>query len=619
MPPDGWRHGSPIHRTKGPDGVDVATELRYLSPSAITLADPESEGCLRKWAWQYIAGKKQPETPSQAIGTALHADVERYLKTGQKNLSALALAGLHMVPTPDLELIARGENDLGVELEMSSQFSDPEHQFAVDEAWAMRQAGDYSGASRMLNSIGVVTASGVPVIGRIDLIHARGTNQGTDNPDEAIDPPNTVEVYDWKTSKDVARYGKTAAQLGRNVQMLAYANWVLLVSPETEHVRVSHGYFQTQGSRKTRKVTTRLTRGEVVRRWEYADNLARRIVHAARELDPNKVEANLGACEKFGGCPHRSYCDAGMERGLKGFFPASQLKAKGTKKMGFLDTLRKTDQERKATLTGPKADPRFADAWKAITSLGEGRPCLSRDLSEQLALHLGEAFTENHTAGTGAMGKATIKTMDELLEIAAECAAEMPGSETAEPAKVEPKVEPKPEPGKVTPLSPDAPASDPAIASAGVDGKDPTKKTSKAKAKTAPPAAAVETVEPPKEVDVTKTRDLTRDVGDVTIYVDCIPFGSSSPGFTTLNGWVQTIADEISRGAGCDFRYSQEKPYSFGGWKGLVADLVRDTTEHPLPSGSAFFLDARGSEIMEVAAEALLARPGVGIVIRGQR
>lgn len=605
MAKDDWVHGSPIRRVDG-----EPTSLRYLSPSAITLADPESEGCLRKWWWQYVMKKKQPETASQATGTRLHAEIERYLKTGQRDLSALALAGLHMVPSP-------GE-DLGVELEMSSEFSDPEHQFIVDEAWALRQAGDFEGAARMLEPLGILTAAGVPIIGRIDLVHARCTNQGTEDPDDAIDPPNTVEVYDWKTSSDVKRWGKTPAQLARNIQMLAYANWVLLKEPSVERVRVSHGYFQTKGSRKTRKVTTLIDRDTAVRRWEYASNLARRIVAVAGATEQEHVEPNLSACERFGGCPHKDYCKVKKSSGIAGFF-AKPKTANGltqirkvSKTMGFLDKLRKADSERKADKI--TADPRFKPAWDAILALGKGQPTTGGEVAAQLALMGGRTdFDDSGLAGTGEMGAITIRTMDELIEIAAECAEETaaaPEAETETPAK--------PPIG----LAPDAPASDPKIASAGAEGKDPLKpdkkpKVSKAKADKADPPVAAK-ADPPVAAKNAEIPKATPAPG-VMLFVNCYPkVGRGTGGIAgqDLAPWIAEIWGRMAAEAGCDPRASQDKPFAFAGWRGVIASLVADPSETPLADGM-WFLDARGSELHAAFVEALELAGRLAMIVRG--
>lgn len=623
MSAPGWVHGKNIGEIEHPETKEILHFLRYLSPSAMKTADPGSDGgCFRKFYYQYRLGRKQPSTAAQELGTALHAELEAYAKTGAKNLSALALAGLHMVPKPG--------DDLLVEVEMSAEFSstDAEIQMAVEESIGLRLAGDYAGADRLLAAVGIVSASGVPIIGRIDLVHGRGTNQGTDDPSEAIDPPNTVEVYDWKTSSNVERYGKTAAQLGRDIQMLSYGRWVFLVEPGAERVRLSHGYFQTRGRATTRKVSVLLERAELLRRWEYVANLARQIIDVAGAASVEDVPANLSACESFGGCFHRDVCTAGMNKGLRNFFPAAKLKQKppdnGANTMGVLDKLRAAEAARLAATgapQGPAIPPEFAAAWTAIkasgATLGLGYPAVGGDAAKYVATLDKLELKGAGFAGTGQLGSATISTLAEAVEVAAEL-AEM----------VAPAAEQAPAP--ISAVAPDVPASDPAIASAGPDGKDPTKKRGpKPKPTPVVPAATkpVESTTPEPTTPEPTTPAATQPIATANaiaatvsiggagcaIFVDAVP---SIP-FIRLNGRLLELADaiaaEMSKQLGIevhDIRACEAKPLGFGGWKGVYAKHV-DGME--LEEGT-YVVDARGSELMQIAAETLSKKAALYVV-----
>lgn len=260
----------------------VDGELRYVSPSSMQVADPASEGCPRKFWYQAIRGIRAPQTKAQMRGTSLHEELERYMKTGDRSLSSLALGGLHMVPDPG--------PGLGIELPLA-----PNEDLATAP----------------------LRAAGIPVVGFIDLLHARGTNKGAHTIDDTVDPPMTVEVCDWKTTSD-PKWIKNAKEMARTIQMNTYGKWVLTVAPKTEHVRLSHGYFVERGG-ASRKVSLRVLPEHIERNWEHCEATARIMSDVAREADPDRVPANTSVCDRFGGCPARDVCKARMHLALASF------------------------------------------------------------------------------------------------------------------------------------------------------------------------------------------------------------------------------------------------------------------------------------------------------------
>ncbi len=102
----------------------VDGQVRYLSASSLTLADPDSEdGCLRKFWYEKIDGRKPETTGPQSLGVALHSEIENYLRTGLNVLGSLALRGKFMLPEPGKDLFI--EHDLVVS---------PERELAAREA-----------------------------------------------------------------------------------------------------------------------------------------------------------------------------------------------------------------------------------------------------------------------------------------------------------------------------------------------------------------------------------------------------------------------------------------------------------------------------------------------------
>src|SRR4029077_18416910 len=121
----------------------VDGEIRFFSPTSLDRADPRAGGCNLKWWYRYIRRIKEDDTDNKAAGRKLHDELARYERTGDRNLSALAMSGLHMVPTGA---------DLLVEI--------PIHRVDGDRI------------SSLLH------ADGIPMIGWVDHANRRGFNMG---------------------------------------------------------------------------------------------------------------------------------------------------------------------------------------------------------------------------------------------------------------------------------------------------------------------------------------------------------------------------------------------------------------------------------------------------------
>lgn len=298
--------------------------IRYLSVSALAKADPREHGCFRRWAYRYVFGFTEAENEkakkSKEAGGKLHAELEHYLRTGEKALSSLAMRGLHFVPRPDLYVAESGDivgRDLFIEY--------PLHEILPD--------GTVKSP---------LTAAGIPVVGYMDCAHGRGINQGASDVTETQDPPYTVEVIDWKyKGNTVDRYGNStlipAERLIYTTQMAGYGEWFRRTWAHLTHIRLSHGVFPAKGG-EPRKITKLHVIDDCARTWEYVEGVARSIVDVAKETDVNKVPANLMACEMYGGCPHRAYCTAAQNNSLSRLFgetAASELQKE--MQMGLLE------------------------------------------------------------------------------------------------------------------------------------------------------------------------------------------------------------------------------------------------------------------------------------------
>lgn len=144
--------------------------LRYLSVSQLDKFDERVDGgCERRWWFRYVARKPEPERAPAKLGTQIHAQIEHYLKTGQDTLGPLARAGSRFIPRPGSDLLV---------------------EYPFGRLWEHAPAG-YHGPV-----VSLLSAGGVPFVGKVDLLHTRGFWLD----DEGVErlEPGVPEIVDWK-------------------------------------------------------------------------------------------------------------------------------------------------------------------------------------------------------------------------------------------------------------------------------------------------------------------------------------------------------------------------------------------------------------------------------------
>lgn len=682
---DKWLYGKAV----------VGGEPQFHSVSRISSADPEEEGCARKWHFEMVMGRKGPKTRASARGDDAHSQLEKFLKTGERAFSSLVLGGMHMVPDPMKIDPATGRPDLIVEGDLVLR---PGQGSPTTEAEA-----------KAALAFAPVRIDGVPLLGRMDLVHWRGENKGATSLEEAHDPPGTVEVCDWKTTGD-PRWIKKAKDLPRTIQMANYARWVFAVKPETEHVRLSHGYFVERGG-PSRKVSLIVHREDVAGTWERTDAVARIIRHAAQERDPNQVDANTRACEKYGGCPHREVCKAGMHQALEKFVgktAADRLTGKAPAQefdfMGLLDKTKAaaasgagplagiipmgvpaaaTAPEPAVTipLAGPlagiipgvtppaapppvqpdpaalaaeraklEAEERDAREVEQLRSIYEKFEAYSRanmQMADGTALGtpaFGQAAATIYGrmrgsnppamgyAGTGTLGAKVMITSLEMAAAVLKQLDDLAAAGQIKAADSAPAAAPQPTLNQL--LSPETSPPSPAVT---------VPATTSPTAGVNPAAGGGETLPPPVEEAPKATRAPRKKKTDsapapavaptgtgetgsgsitspaITLYVNCTLRGIQAVDLRALvDEWCEALCKEFGTPdfTAADVRCAPDKSaLSYGKWKGALAALVR---EEEIPPG-VYQLDARGSEIAEVVAEAMQTRcrASGGTYVRG--
>lgn len=302
--------------------------VRHTSVSQIKLFDPYSEGCPRKWAFQYIFGFK-PKKKTEALekGTDFAKALESYLKTGKDMLPPVLQPGKRFFPHPG--------PDLDVEAPLCA---DKKRAAGLRDKYLAILKLDAKMAERVieeLRSFVLLDAGGVPVFGAPDVRHRRGWYVDADG-EQRQDPPGArvAHIDDLKTvgriEPHVIRkgpkagtvlesYAKTGAEVCEDTQMLGYAMHAVNYYGDLTHVRLSHIYCN-KNKREAQKRTGIISVDTVRERWN------KRVVKVVAEMEataagavrPQDVRPNTHACDSFTyvdaegntqkGCMHRVYC-----------------------------------------------------------------------------------------------------------------------------------------------------------------------------------------------------------------------------------------------------------------------------------------------------------------------
>lgn len=218
--------------------------------------------CARKWHLNKIVGLPQPESASQALGKAVHADLEGFV------LGTVPKDKVHPVAAPALGYVSALKGNALVE-------------YALHDHPEILRA---------------LTVNGVEVRGYADLWI----------------PTAYPQVVDYKTTS-AWKYAKTREQLATNAQMLTYGHAMLTAVPKAVDVRLSHIQLLTRGTPEARYVSCAVPREAVAEGFASVRADVEAMGEIAAKHGPEAWESvtpNYGACSMFGGCPYRSRCDA---------------------------------------------------------------------------------------------------------------------------------------------------------------------------------------------------------------------------------------------------------------------------------------------------------------------
>lgn len=622
------------HRATRENGPSVVEgKLVWTSASGITAADPNSYGgCPRRWWYEKVGGKEAPETEAMKGGTALHAEVEGYLRTGTPLVSPLALAGRPFIPVP-------GSN---LHIERPIHFK---------------------------------TKGGVSIFGHVDLYNFR---QEYIDPDGVLtpDPAYSFEVKDWKTTADF-QYAKSERELAENIQLNTYAEAGFRFAPDMEHARLTHVYFRTKGRPEAKLVTIRRTRQEIASRWEYAEQVVLSMQQSAREPTAETVEGKRKACDAYRGCPHRRYCSVYQFNALDAVYGKVVQDHLQEKTMGILadnqimqpaapDT-RAALLEEEARLRAqvaqqqqmmPQNAAELAAVCQRLGAYGYGFPALASNAAQAYAAIGGQSVQPGHVfpgfmAPPGArrsLHSIQLTEVGHIYQLEGELAAERgpvpapvqytpaaPPTQFVQAVHYSATPTPSAAPQQLSFLPPDAPESIPALAqeyrptiaegatpgAPNAPSEEPKKKRGRpAKALDAAPeaTAAVAAPTPPPHASVGAPASPVPPVATSSIPDEkqgsdatCCILINARGGFPTKS--LAPYVDHIN--AGLARKYNVRKDGTpgvqdvrcpvegsvlcYGGWKGAVREVVK--ADPPPPDD--YHLDTFADELKEIVADAL--------------
>ena len=274
--------------------------LRSVSATQIK----QHRSCALQWYLQRVEGWQMPQSPSQALGEAIHLQVEQYLLDGKM---------------PDLP---------SVENAMKKGYVPP-----TGGAYLVEEPKDYG--MRML-------AAGVPVKGRIDLLI----------PPLAGFP--RVRVIDWKSASSF-RYVPEPDVLTRDVQGVLYLRYAFENYPYATEGQFRHVYLLTKGTGSKKVDAEVVDRPFVDAQWAHIEQTVEEMKATATRPLPvvAQTQANLSHCSNYGGCSFRDRCPAASKGLVASILEAESQESAPSEGVTMSTLAEKLRQRKAATQSSP--------------------------------------------------------------------------------------------------------------------------------------------------------------------------------------------------------------------------------------------------------------------------
>jgi len=307
----------------------------HFSPSQFNTA----ASCLRKWHYESVQGRRQPESEAMRRGTRIHRLLEVYVQ-----------AESHPLPT-EQTVVEYTE-------QLSQVLIDADGKYISSKAVSVRPD---PGEQRMANS--ALTHLPDP---RDETMVAEGEfllsseHTGFGKPTKGfIDlwMPDRKTLVDYKT-RSSDRYDKDEEELRNDPQCIIYAKVKMLeVQPDADgkrRVHFQHINIYTNGKRAAIVRLEDITEEEVERGLTRLRGLATRML-IAESLPVADVPVNLNACDRYGGCPFRVECG---RHGLPVY--GDNWQSRNAKAMAEAEGIYKSPQQLEEQMSG------FASAFLSV-------------------------------------------------------------------------------------------------------------------------------------------------------------------------------------------------------------------------------------------------------------
>lgn len=292
--------------------------LRSVSATQIK----QHRSCALQWYLQRVEGWTMPQSPSQALGEAIHKQVEDYLIDG----TAPTLPSVETAITKGLVPKTGG-------------------------AYLVEEPKDYG--MRLL-------CAGVPVKGRIDLLVPPVANEGL------------VKVVDWKSASSF-RYVPEPDVLTRDVQGVLYLKYAFENYPFATTGQFRHVYLLTKGTGSKKVDAEVVDRLFVDGQWAHIEQTVEEIKATATRPLPvvAQTQANLSHCSAYGGCSFRDRCPAASKGLVESMFDADASTGSGAGVTEGIDmsTLAEKLRQRKAMTQTPTPTVKVVEVPVAVASV----------------------------------------------------------------------------------------------------------------------------------------------------------------------------------------------------------------------------------------------------------
>ena len=361
--------------------------------------------------------------------------------------------------------------------------------------------------------------------------------------------------------------------------MIGYAKYASQRYPRANEIRISHGYFQTRGAPRAKKVSTIVPLDIVENRWQHIEQRVNEMKQIARETEIEKVPANLEACSAYRGCTFAAHCPRSAKTTI---LAALQATEKGSN-VGLLDKIKNGQSLATLTPTPAPAKPPATD------------PTIAAEIERLKAAERGDDRGVCKTDGTHLTPENSSRLPSgDVMHIGCKPGVLPPDAPTSSSAT------------NAAPVPPEALAALPTDVKAIVEAHGATSTT------TAPETATEKRGRgrPPGK----KSENLGATIGDATmreLFVDCVVKGRVT---VDLSAYIEKMcADLATTYKAVDIRCApSDSPLSFGKWKGALAAAIR---ENPPENGTYVLHGVRESEIKQVVVETL--EPLCTVFVRG--